>query len=93
MQFILQGENLDVNTVRAAIDQMGWSTVVVGDERAIKVHVHVHDPGIPLSYGVSQGAISDVVVENMQAQFQDYVRERTAAARTLRRHGICQTRT
>jgi hypothetical protein len=56
---------------------MGWSTVVVGDERAIKVHVHVHDPGIPLSYGVSLGTLSDVVVENMQAQFQDYVRERT----------------
>ncbi len=77
VQFILQGNNLDVNTVRAAIDQMGWSTVVVGDERAVKVHVHVHDPGIPLSYAVSQGAVSDVVVENMQAQFQDYVRERT----------------
>ncbi|RPJ00881.1 MAG: DAK2 domain-containing protein, partial [Chloroflexi bacterium] len=77
VQFILQGDNLDVNTVRAAIDSMGWSTVVVGDERAIKVHVHVHDPGIPISYGVSLGALSDVVVENMQAQFQDYVRERT----------------
>jgi hypothetical protein len=77
VQFILQGDSLDVNAVRAAIDRMGWSTVVVGNERAIKVHVHVHDPGIPLSYGVSLGAISDVVVENMQAQFHEYVRERT----------------
>jgi dihydroxyacetone kinase-like predicted kinase len=56
---------------------MGWSTVVVGDERAVKVHVHVHDPGIPLSYAVSLGALSDVVVENMQAQFQDYLRARS----------------
>jgi DAK2 domain fusion protein YloV len=77
VQFILQGDHLDVNSVRAAIDRMGWSTVVVGDERAVKVHVHVHDPGIPLSYAVSLGALSDVVVENMQAQFQDYLRERT----------------
>jgi DAK2 domain fusion protein YloV len=79
VQFILQGDHLDVNTVRAAIDQMGWSTLVVGDERAVKVHVHVHDPGIPLSYAASLGALSDVVVENMQAQFQDYLRERTQA--------------
>ena len=79
VQFILQGENLDVNVVRAAIDHMGWSTLVVGDERAIKVHVHVHDPGIPLSYAVSLGTISDIVVENMQEQFHEYVRERTAA--------------
>ncbi len=78
VQFILQGENLDVNVVRAAIDQMGWSTLVVGDERAIKVHVHVHDPGIPLSYAVSLGTISDIVVENMQEQFHEYVRERAA---------------
>ena len=70
--------------VRAAIDHMGWSTLVVGDEHAVKVHVHVHDPGIPLSYGISLGALSDVVVENMQEQFQDYVRERTARPPNMR---------
>jgi DAK2 domain fusion protein YloV len=79
VQFIIQGQNLDVNKIRSAIDRMGWSTVVVGHETAIKVHVHVHDPGIPLSYGVSLGDISDVVVENMQAQFQDYLKERLEA--------------
>lgn len=80
VQFILRGDNLDVGTVRAAIDSMGWSTLVVGSEDAIKVHVHVHDPGIPLSYAVSLGALSDIVVENMQEQFQDYVRERGTVA-------------
>jgi DAK2 domain fusion protein YloV len=84
VQFILQGNNLDVNTVRAAIDQMGWSTLVVGDEHAVKVHVHVHDPGIPLSYAVSLGALSDVVVENMQAQFQDYLQERAQTSQSPR---------
>ena len=78
VQFILQGDRLNVDIVRSAIDAMGWSTVVVGDETAIKVHVHVHDPGIPLSYGANLGHLSDIVVENMQAQFQEYVRERTA---------------
>lgn len=77
VQYILTGHALDVNAIRAAIDSMGWSTVVVGNEEAIKVHVHVHDPGIPLSYGVSLGTLSDIVVENMQAQYQDFVRERT----------------
>lgn len=79
VQFILKGENLDVNAIRAAIDSMGWSTLVVGNEQAIKVHVHVHDPGIPLSYGVSLGTLSDIVVENMQEQYQDYVRDRASA--------------
>jgi dihydroxyacetone kinase-like predicted kinase len=52
---------------------MGDSTVVVGDERAIKVHVHVKDPGIPLSYGIKTGILLDVVVENMQEQMEAIV--------------------
>ncbi len=68
VQYILFGNNLDVLSVRAAIDDMGDSTVVVGDESTIKVHVHVKDPGVPLSYGIKVGKIADVVVENMQVQ-------------------------
>ncbi len=52
---------------------MGDSTVVVGDERVIKVHIHVKDPGQPLSYGVTLGHVSDVVVENMQEQMEGIV--------------------
>lgn len=70
VQFILMGEKLDVMAVRSAIDAMGDSTVVVGDDQTIKVHVHVKDPGIPLSYGASQGKLQDVVVENMQMQME-----------------------
>jgi dihydroxyacetone kinase-like predicted kinase len=59
--------------VRAAIGSMGDSMVVIGDSSMIKVHIHVHDPGIPISYGISLGTISDVIVENMQAQSEDYI--------------------
>lgn len=73
VQFILMGENLNVHEVRDAIDAMGDSTVVVGDETTIKVHVHVKDPGRPLSYGSSLGKITDVVVENMQVQMEEII--------------------
>lgn len=73
VQFILTGRNLNVAAVRARIDAMGDSTVVVGDENTIKVHIHVKDPGQPLSYGISLGQISDVVVENMQEQMEEIV--------------------
>lgn len=73
VQFILMGENLNVNEVRECIDAMGDSTVVVGDETTIKVHIHVKDPGVPISYGISLGKITDVVVENMQMQMEDIV--------------------
>ena len=81
VQFILMGRNLNVLEVRAHIDAMGDSTVVVGDENAIKVHIHVKDPGEPLSYGAGLGRITDVVVENMQEQMEDIVHGSTG------RHG------
>lgn len=77
VQFLMHGENMDVAKIRADIDAMGWSTLVVGDERLIKVHVHVHNPGEPLSYAIGLGVqIDDVVVENMQLQYQGYVENR-----------------
>ena len=79
VQFILMGRNLNVLEVRNRIDAMGDSTVVVGDEKAIKVHIHVKDPGVPLSYGISLGQITDVVVENMQEQMEEMVHKAPAA--------------
>lgn len=75
VQFILIGKGLNVMTVRSAIDAMGDSTVVVGDDTTIKVHIHVKDPGEPLSYGASLGKVTDVVVENMQMQMEEIVGE------------------
>lgn len=79
VQFIIKGYGLDVLLVRDEIDAMGDSTLVVGDSTTIKVHVHVDDPGIPISYGVSKGTLIDVVVENMHEQYQEFVRSRSAA--------------
>jgi len=79
VQFILMGEGLDVTEVRSRIDAMGDSTVVVGDDTTIKVHIHVKDPGEPLSYGISMGRITDVVVENMQLQMEEIVTPSAAA--------------
>ncbi|MCL4804048.1 MAG: DAK2 domain-containing protein [Anaerolineae bacterium] len=79
VQFILMGRNLNVHEVRARIDAMGDSTVVVGDDRTIKVHIHVKDPGEPLSYGTSLGYVTDVVVENMQEQMEEIVHGPAAA--------------
>ncbi|MBK6324797.1 MAG: DAK2 domain-containing protein [Chloroflexi bacterium] len=79
VQFILMGQNLNVEEVRRRIDAMGDSTVVVGDETTIKVHIHVKNPGEPLSYGISLGRITDVVVENMQLQMEEIIGEQGTA--------------
>ncbi len=73
VQFLLKGQDLNVDGVRSDIEAMGDSTLVVGDRNLIKVHVHVHNPGIPIGYGANLGVLLDVVVENMQEQYQGFV--------------------
>jgi hypothetical protein len=77
VQFLMRGSRHGIDTVRRDIQAMGWSTLVVGDDALIKVHVHVHNPGEPLSYAINSGAsLDDIVVENMQRQYEDYVANR-----------------
>jgi DAK2 domain fusion protein YloV len=73
VQFLIKGDSLEVDEIRNAIGAMGESALVVGDAHLVKVHVHVHDPSIPIAYGVRQGVIGDVVVENMDEQYQEFV--------------------
>jgi DAK2 domain fusion protein YloV len=73
IQFIIHGENLDVEEIRQTIAAMGDSALIVGDSTAVKVHVHSPDPGTPLAYGASQGSLSRVIVENMQEQYREYI--------------------
>lgn len=77
VQYLIKGQGLDVDRIRADIEAMGWSTLVVGDSNLIKVHVHVHNPGQVIGYGASQGVLHDVVIENMDAQYEQFVQERS----------------
>ncbi len=65
VQFLIEQPNKPVPTIAADIAAMGDCPLVEGDEHLVKVHVHVFDPGIPISYGIATGFITDVVVENM----------------------------
>ena len=76
VQFLIVGQELDIDTVRQRIAEMGECPLAVGDPMMVKVHIHVPDPGIPISYGASLGSLRDVVVEDMQAQYQDFITER-----------------
>jgi dihydroxyacetone kinase-like predicted kinase len=65
VQFLIEGKNMDVEVIRTRITAMGECPLVEGDEHLVKVHIHVTDPGVPLSYAVSLGFVTDVIVENM----------------------------
>jgi DAK2 domain fusion protein YloV len=73
IQFVIHGEGLQVEEIRTQIASMGDCALVVGDSRAVKVHVHSPEPGTPINYGAGLGSLSRVIVENMQEQYQEFI--------------------
>jgi DAK2 domain fusion protein YloV len=73
----LPGRPLDLDTVRDELEAMGESVLVAGDSRALKVHVHNDRPDAVIAYGLGQGSLSRISVENLDNQARD-VREARA---------------
>ena len=78
VQCIITGHDMDVDAARVHIGAMGLSTLVVCDAETIKVHVHVPRPSAVLAYAETVGRLYDVVIEDMAAQYQQFVRDRAA---------------
>ena len=77
VQFLMRGAALNVGKIRSDLEELGWSVIVVGDDRMIKVHIHVDNPALPLDYAVKAGAaLDDIVVENMQLQAAAVARQK-----------------
>jgi DAK2 domain fusion protein YloV len=69
--FVVEGDRLDRDRLEANLERLGDSLLVVGDETALKVHVHTDDPGAALSLGTTAGTIDAVEIANMQEQQEE----------------------
>ena len=68
-EFIVnKNANASAEKLRAYLEAIGNSVVVVEDEEIIKCHVHTEDPGRALSEAVRHGAMTNLKIENMDAQ-------------------------
>ena len=73
-EFIIDRKNdKDVEPLRAFLDSLGDSLVLVDDEEIIKVHVHTNDPGKALHEAIDYGSFITVKIENMRLQHTEKV--------------------
>jgi fatty acid kinase len=66
--FVVEGTGLDRESLDRSIGGLGDSLLVVGDESALRVHVHTDDPGAALSIGTARGALAGVEIADMHVQ-------------------------
>ncbi len=81
IQFHIRGKNLDVAQIRETISAMGESALIVGEETLVKVHIHALNPGYIIKYGAEQGSLVNIIIENMQEQYVDFMAGNTADTR------------
>ena len=66
--FVVEGEDLDKEALETELERIGDSLLVVGDETALKVHVHTDEPGKALTLGTAVGVVEGVEIANMHHQ-------------------------
>ena len=73
-EFIVSREgDSDPEDLRAFLNELGDSLVLVDDDEIIKVHVHTNDPGAALHEAVKYGSFVTVKIENMRLQHTEKV--------------------
>jgi hypothetical protein len=86
--FVVEGDALDQEALEARLEELGDSLVVVGDETALKVHVHSDDPGAALRLGTAAGTIEGVEIANMHEQQEQRDRRLSLVPSTRAQSGI-----
>ena len=79
--FIVTGEGLDGRAFIAALEALGDSVLVVGDEATLKVHVHTDDPEAAKELFKEVGAVEREDIADMTEQIAERA-ARLAGART-----------
>ena len=71
--FLLVGQKLNPDKIRAKLEGKGQSIVVVGDGNNIRVHIHTYDPGSILRFATSLGTLHHIQIQNMDDQHEGFV--------------------
>lgn len=58
----------DATKLRAYLESIGDSVVVVDDDSIIKIHVHTDHPGLAFEKGLTFGYLTNMKIENMKEQ-------------------------
>jgi hypothetical protein len=79
--FAVTGTGLDAARFRAALEELGDSVLVVGDDRTLKVHVHTDDPEAATALFAEIGTVSHLDIADMHAQVAERAERLSANGR------------
>jgi DAK2 domain fusion protein YloV len=72
-EFLLKGEKLEPDIIKKRLEKKGESLIVVGDDSAVRIHIHTLTPGNILQFAAKLGTMHQVSIRNMDEQHQDFL--------------------
>jgi len=72
-QFMIRGAGLNVAVIRKALESLGNSMIVVGDDTTVRVHIHTYEPKEVTLHASKFGQLFDIDIRNMDEQHQDFL--------------------
>jgi DAK2 domain fusion protein YloV len=72
-EFMLKGGDLKPDSIKKRLEKRGESLIVVGDDSAVRIHIHTLDPGDVIRFATKLGTVHQVSIRNMDEQHQDFL--------------------
>jgi DAK2 domain fusion protein YloV len=70
--FVIEGSSLDIDHVKADLNEKGKSLVITGEAELLKIHIHVEDSSEIIKYSKKYGDISHEDIQNMNLQTSEF---------------------
>jgi DAK2 domain fusion protein YloV len=88
-EFLIEGSKLDLEGIRAEIEALGNSVLVVGEPELLKVHVHTDDPTRVIGVAGAHGKLLKLNVGDMSTQHRRILEsEGGAEEKPARENGV-----
>lgn len=87
-EFLIEGTDLDTDVIRARIEALGNSVLVVGEPELVKVHVHTDDPTSVINLAGSYGRLLKLNVGDMSTQHKRIIESQSPANKAPRPNGV-----
>jgi hypothetical protein len=72
--FVLEGQNLDLDKIEKDLKKKGQSLIVTGDDTLVRVHIHSFEPGEILKYATKLGNLHEITINNMDDQHAEFIK-------------------
>jgi len=87
-EFLIEGNDLDIDVIRNQIEALGNSVLVVGEPELVKVHVHTDDPTRVITLAGGHGKLLKLNVGDMSTQHKRIIEGENVATKPPRANGV-----